>query len=95
MRCSVVIALWNAREQVEFFAGRTDRDITLHFIAKAVRAKKLGAVVIIRKRYIGADVLGFKGDNVLFSAVLAVSGRLPRPQFPTEAGTPDQIKHLG
>jgi hypothetical protein len=78
---------------VEFFAGWTEIDIPLCFIAKAIRTKKLGAVVNIRKRDISTNMLGFQGNNILFRAVLAVSGHLSRPEFPTEAGAPDQITH--
>jgi hypothetical protein len=82
-----------ATEKVEFFACWTDIDIALGFIAEAIRTKELGAVINIRERNVGADVLIFDSDNVLFSAIFVIPCHLARPQFPAEAGTPEQVEH--
>src|SRR5713101_7732834 len=75
-------------KKVQFFACWTDVDIALRFIAKAIRAKELGAVIDIRQRNVSPDVLIFESDNVLFSAVFGIPCHVTRPQLPTEAGAP-------
>ena len=79
--------------KVQFFARRTDVDITLGVELKLLSTKELGTVIHIGKGNVGMDVLTFDGNQVFFRAVLAVTGRLPRPQLPAEAGAPEQIAH--
>jgi hypothetical protein len=79
--------------QMKFFACRTDVDIAPGIVLEELGAKELGAVVQIGKGNIGANALIFQGDNIVFGAVLAVTGSLPRPQLPAEAATEDQIQH--
>ncbi len=59
--------------QAEFFACWTQVDIPLRFIAEAIRAKELGAVINIREWNIGTDVLILDSDNILFSAIFSGS----------------------
>src|SRR5260221_308328 len=79
--------------KAQFFPGWTDVDIPLRFIAEAIRTEEGGTVVVIRQGTKGADMLGFKSNNVVFRAVLAIPSRLSRPQFPTKTGSPKEIKH--
>ena len=81
------------RKVVEFFASRTDVDITLGVVLERLRAKERGAVVVVGRGNVGMNVLVFESDNVLFRAVLAVAGSLPGPQFPAEARPPEQVEH--
>jgi hypothetical protein len=78
---------------MQFFACWTEVDITLRFVAEAIRAKELRAVIVIRKRHIRANVLGFKSNNVLFGTVFAITGDLTRPQLPAKLGAEDEIEH--
>src|SRR6266446_1178148 len=64
----------------------TDVDITLRIVSELVLSVEGCAVIKIWQRYISPNVLVFKRDDI-------VSGRLTRPQFPAEAGTPQQIEH--
>src|SRR2546423_7280865 len=79
--------------KAQFFPGRTDVDISLRFIAEAIRTEEGGTVVVIRQRDKGADRLGFKADNVVLRAVFTIASRESGPQFPTKTGSPKQIKH--
>jgi hypothetical protein len=74
--------------KVQFFACRTDIDITLGNILELLRAKECSAVVVIGKGNVGVDVLPFNGCNVLLRALLAIACRLPGPQLPTKAHSP-------
>ena len=78
---------------MELFACRADIDITLSLIAEEARAEKFSAVVVIGKGNVGADTLGFVGDDVVFGAVLAIPGSLPGPQLPPKARAEDEIEH--
>src|SRR5258708_29221747 len=80
-------------KKVQFFACWTNVDITLSFIAEAIRAKELGAMVVIGQRDVGTNMLVFNGDNVLLRAVFAVTSDLSGPQLPTKARPPKQIEH--
>ena len=79
--------------KAQFFASRTHIDITLGFIGERLRTQELGTVIHIRNGNVGTNALVFDGNKVLFGAVLLVTRHLPRPQFPAEAGTPEQVKH--
>gem|GEM_PF-4066972 len=81
--------------QMQFFACWTQVDITLRVIAEAIRAKELRAVLVLRKRYIRAHVLGFKGTTVLCGPVCAINRDLPRTQFPAKAGAEDADPRMG
>jgi hypothetical protein len=50
-------------------------------------------VINIRERNVGADMLIFDSNNVFFSAIFGIPCHLARPQFPAEAGTPEQVEH--
>src|SRR6266567_1142198 len=79
--------------KTQFFPGWTGIDIPLRFIAEAVGTEEGGAVVVIRQRNKGADMLSFKGDKVVLRAVFAIPSSEARPQFPTKAGSPKKIEH--
>ena len=79
--------------KMEFFASRTDVDITLGIVLELLRAKELGAMIVIRQGNVGMDMLAFDSNNVLFGAILAVPGGLPRPQLPPKARPPEQVEH--
>src|SRR6266487_4476585 len=81
------------RSEVQFFACWTQVDIALSLIAKAIRAKVCGTMIVVRKCHIRTHVLGFQGDNVLFGAIFAIPGDLSRPQFPAEASPENKIEH--
>src|SRR5207302_8157372 len=79
--------------KAQFFACRTEVDITLCLIAELVRTQELGAVIHIRNGDVGPNALIFDGDQIVFGAVLLVAGDLSRPQFPAEARAPKQVEH--
>ena len=80
------------RKVVEFFPSRTHIDITFGVVLELLRAKEVGAVVVVRRGNVGMEVLALDGDQVLFGAVLAVAGGLPGPQFPAEARSPQSVE---
>jgi hypothetical protein len=59
--------------KAQFLTCWTEVDIALGLVAEAVGAEERGAVVHIRGRNIGMDVLPFDSDQVLFGAIFAVA----------------------
>src|SRR5947208_15961972 len=79
--------------KAQFFPSRTDVDIPLRFIAEAIRTEEGGTVGVIRQRDKGADMWGFKADNVVLRSLFASACRRSGPQCPRKTGSPKQIKH--
>src|SRR5260370_1892440 len=56
-------------KKVHVFACWTNVDITLSFIAEAIRAKELGAMVLIGQRDVATTMLAFNADTLLLRPV--------------------------
>lgn len=76
--------------KAQFLACRTEVEITLCLIVELVSTQELGAVIHIGKRDVGPNALSFDGDQIVFGAILLVTGDLSRPQFPAKARAPEQ-----
>jgi hypothetical protein len=81
---------------IEFFLdwGMIEQTVDiLLYHAIDIRTKELGAVVHIRNGNVGTNALLFAGDQIVFGTVFLVTCDLSWPEFPPEAGPPEQIEH--
>jgi hypothetical protein len=79
--------------KVQFFSCWTVIDIAFRLIVEVVGAEERSAVITIWRGNIGRDLLPSDGDEILFGAICAVASHLFGPEFPAEAGAPEQIEH--
>ncbi len=79
--------------KAQFVACRTDIEVALRLLVKAIDAKERRAMINVGGGNVRPHALAFDGDQIVFRAILLVASDLPQPQLPAEADTPEQIKH--
>src|SRR5260370_38006333 len=86
---------------MQFCSIWTDVDVAQSFVVEISLTKEFASLLKIGKRHIRTNVLLFEGRNDFGCSVGGISGKLPWPEFPTEASSPEQIQdrlilhHLG
>src|SRR6266700_3769689 len=77
---------------MQFGPIRTNIDVTLRIVVEVPLAEEHASLIKIRKWHIRTNVLLFEGRNNFRGSVGGISSKLPWPQFPAEAGSPEQVQ---
>ena len=82
----------SGREDVQFGPIRTNVDVTLRIVVEVPLTEERASLIKIGERNIRTNVLLFEGRNNFSGSVGGISSKLPWPQFPAEAGSPEQVQ---